>query len=89
MDRIKIQKGKSKGTIEWNKSLSVLKVNFPDKNITTKIYNFFQKPRIYYVPQSDKIDDYLEEKHTPMENETWFMGSLSDLEEELGVQLIK
>jgi hypothetical protein len=89
MNIMRIKKNGLVGKIKWDDSLTVLKIDFPDPAIIKRLLRFFNSPRTYKVPQSDRIDDYTEEEHRPMEDELWFRASLSDLYMELGIYLIK
>lgn len=53
-----------------------------------KLMSFFTEPREYWIPESDKIDDYRVEPHPPIENTDCFRMAMSELYGATGVYVL-
>ena len=77
-----IQFGELNGTIEYNDSKAVVNIEGPVKN---DIERYLHTSRKYWIPESQRIDDFRIDTAKPVDSLTYFELALCTLFDKLGV----
>ena len=90
MSIAKIAKNEVEGLIEYDDSSPVkFKVSFPDEKIRQDIITYLTTPREFWIPESQRIDDYRIDVESPVADKMYFVLALCELKSRLEVELIK
>lgn len=68
-------------------NLAGFKVEFPDKTKREEVENYLRSEREFYIPESDKIDDYRVDKARPIDSPMHFDLALNSLMGHTGVKV--
>jgi len=74
------EKGKN-NKIEWlkNKTLNDINVELDDVQKASDIKNYFLALKLYKKALSNKLDDFIEEEHKPIESWFYLYNALSEI----------
>ena len=88
MSIAKIAKNELEGSIEYEDSSPVkFIVSFPDEDVRQKIITYLSTPREYWIPESQRIDDYRVDLESPIASKMYFELALCELKNSVGVAL--
>ena len=77
------------GKVAYDTESNEITVDFADDDKREEIEEYLNKRRKFIIPESDKIDDYREEKAKPNESEMHFRLSMSELWVNTNVEVIR
>ena len=88
MSIAKIAVNELEGSIEYEDSSPVkFIVSFPNEDICQQIITYLSTPREYWIPESQRIDDYRIDLESPIADKMYFELALCELKSRLGVAL--
>lgn len=85
--QVEIYQGDTRGTVKYDEKNKEIFVDFPDEEKRKEILKYLITERTFRIPESQKIDDYREDKARPVENITYLELSLSTLEVNTGIMV--
>lgn len=66
--RVAIESGGKKGWIQYDAEKRKVTVEHPDESVRKAVTRYLSSPREYWIPESDRIDDYRKETKRPTES---------------------
>jgi len=89
MSIAKIAVNELEGSIEYEDSSPIkFLVSFPNEDIRQQIITYLNTPREYWIPESQRIDDYRIDVESPVVNKMYFELALCELKSRLGIGLV-
>jgi hypothetical protein len=86
--RVGIESGGKKGWIQYDSEKKKATVEHPDANIREAVKRYLSSPREFWIPESDRIDDYRKETKRPTESTTHMTLALSGGFYETGAEVL-
>lgn len=74
-----ISKGDLRGKVTYEPQGKQVNVEFPDENVAVEIIKFLSGKREFWIPESQRIDDFRIDLELPTENEQYFTMAMSSL----------
>jgi len=89
---VKDESTKVEGEIVYNEDPKVAPVQYtllvPNRALASKLNKYFNKERVFWVPESQKIDDYRRDVEKPIKHVMYFEMALTELGS-LGLKIIE
>lgn len=83
--KVKVSKDNKSGSVSYNIKTKKVTVVFPDAGTKNEIVSYLHTQRIFWIPESSRLDDYREDYNFPFDNETYFRLALCTLHANTGV----
>jgi len=83
--KVKITYGDKEGYVEYNAIKKEINVVFPDDKIEAEVDDYLRTKQVYWIPESQRIDDYREELAYPFDSLTHFELAMNTLWANTGV----
>jgi len=77
--KVKIKKDGRTGAVKYDKKNKSFSVDFPDDIVEVEVIDFLSKKQDFWIPESQKIDDYRIDNKYPKESEMYFSLALCTL----------
>lgn len=85
MLRVPISINGQRGIVEYTPETKELRVDHPDDDVKRKVTRYLRKERDFWIPESNRIDDYRVDKAKPIDGQTYMDLGLSSMWSETGV----
>ncbi len=86
--RVAIESERKKGWIQYDSEKKKVTVEHPDAKIKGAVTRYLSSPREYWIPESDRIDDYRKETKLPSASTMYMELALNTLHSATGAEVV-
>jgi len=88
MNKVALEYDGETGSLHWSNSMEIVLVDFPTASVKERVEKYISTSRTFKIPQSPKIDDYLDFSARPDESDLFMRLGLCTLYARTGVFVI-